>query len=321
MPVKLSSMEQTTHHSLSTPPRRSGNSMMDFTCLSGLLRSLVDPAPREPGRLSPQYTQEQLAQILGYRDRSSVNRILSGQRKLSAEGVTRLKRHLKLKGLEKKYFNLLAEKYLQGESVRLTRLLSQLKKEADFLKVEGTQETFDKKWLYGLVREMSFLKMPEKSPQSLRKKIRFPVTTPEVKSVLDAIQERESLKDTPLGKQPKIQFTQNGAPLSENKNRRETHRQILKLASKALDEVPLPQRKTKGLTLAIHESDIDIVRKKIENFVHEINLEHSRKKADAVYHLNVNFFPLTETSTPQVHSNEKSNQNTLNRKENQNETE
>lgn len=74
-------------------------------------------------------------------------------------------------------------------------------------------------------------------------------------------------------------------------------RQILDLASKALDDVPFSIRDQSGITLPVRSKDIPAVKEKIKKFRRSIlafvDNKKTEKDFDSVYQLSISFFPLT----------------------------
>jgi len=86
---------------------------------------------------------------------------------------------------------------------------------------------------------------------------------------------------------------------------REHERQILGLAIRALDDIPIESRDQSSLTLAIPSSRFKEAREKIDQFRGEMaSLLQRRGKRDTIYHLSVSFYPVTNPK-PSIKNQEK----------------
>ena len=78
------------------------------------------------------------------------------------------------------------------------------------------------------------------------------------------------------------------------------HRQMIQLGAEAITRFPASQREISGTTLRIVKSDVPKLKDLMRNFRGELlaMAEHS-EKADAVYQMNFQFFPLVKENRPQ----------------------
>jgi uncharacterized protein (TIGR02147 family) len=76
---------------------------------------------------------------------------------------------------------------------------------------------------------------------------------------------------------------------------RNLHRQFMDLSASSMLNDPLDQREVSGLTVAVPKTKIPEVKNQIREFRRDLNrsLSSSKEANDEVYHLIVNFFPLT----------------------------
>ncbi len=71
------------------------------------------------------------------------------------------------------------------------------------------------------------------------------------------------------------------------------HKQNLQLAIDKIEEVDMKYRDFQSLVLAIDDADILKYKKLITEFLNDIEKLQTNKKKNSVFHLNVNFFPVT----------------------------
>ena len=241
-------------------------------------------------------TQEKMAEQLGYSTRGAVNLVLKGKRRLAPQAAERLGSLLKLRGLERTYFDLLVQMH-RAPSPDIESRLSAARRRADRIVKDGSFRPHPKKWLHNVVREMFFVKLKPQSEEGLIKwiqnRLRFPVSQIEVKEVLTQIRDSEGMIESEMGERPEKQFLETTGNI-RNEERREYHRQTLNLAKRALEDIPLEIRKFRALVLPVRKEAIEQIRERINEFTREIDEKYSAQEGDEVYSLHVTFFPMTK---------------------------
>jgi uncharacterized protein (TIGR02147 family) len=75
---------------------------------------------------------------------------------------------------------------------------------------------------------------------------------------------------------------------------RKFHRQVLQIASNKLEQVPVEKREFNHMSLAIDPKNIESAKKKLREFMEEFTEEYTQGNKTSVYHLNINFYPISE---------------------------
>jgi uncharacterized protein (TIGR02147 family) len=82
---------------------------------------------------------------------------------------------------------------------------------------------------------------------------------------------------------------------------RKFHKQMIKKAYEELDlkteDSEFDKRLISGATFALNESKIKLLKEKIQNAIYEVSSMASEGPCQSIYQLNVQFFPLSESST------------------------
>lgn len=247
------------------------------------------------------YSYGVLAQRAGFKARDYLLRVMRGDKKLSADGATRLAGALDLSGKEQEYFLALVE-YNQAKVDaereiawrKLQNTISRSRSASRPRRLTSIHREILSSWHHLAIR--SHLEMhPSPDDWSALGRRLLPTCTGAVvrKSIrlleeAGLVEKREDCRWHATDKSLAISPDVGGPAL------RSFHRDCLHLAEQSLESVPRSERHVSGLTLGISARAYQQLCQRLD----EIHLEFSQiadldEKADQVYHLTLAFFPMT----------------------------
>lgn len=156
-------------------------------------------------------------------------------------------------------------------------------------------------WYHWIIRELVILEGFQEDPLWISARLGKKVTPREAQDSLDLLLGFGLLKRDDTGK-----LVQNEPLLSTGDEIstllvRHLHRQFIEKGVEALFSLPPEEREIQGVNLALPRAVLPQVKRYIRKFAHELNQKFSAPSeggvADTVYHLNLNFFPLTQGGT------------------------
>lgn len=223
--------------------------------------------------------------------------ILNGTRELTEKSFLKILPQLKLSAQEEKFFTLLR---LVGVSpdheTRLNAInqMFKLKRFQDSNSKDLRVFEYLTKWYYVAIRELVAIPGFVADADWIASKLRGRISKLEVANALSFLIEHNYIAQDPMGG-----WRQVGSELDCREglfklSLGEFHRQMLTLASEAIEEVPREQRYIIGHTLALSKDDFlkikEILDRSIENMK---ELSADTATAKAIYHIEIAAFPLT----------------------------
>lgn len=144
---------------------------------------------------------------------------------------------------------------------------------------------------YGLL-EYFKLKSASSNSQEIAKHLNLSESV--VEDSLNRLVETGMLAKTEAGYKPVDQSSSSILKTNTSTAHREQQKQILDLASKALDDVPVELRSQSSMTMAIDQSKLSQAKELIKNFRRDMGrLLSSSENLDSVYQLSISLFPVT----------------------------
>jgi uncharacterized protein (TIGR02147 family) len=251
---------------------------------------------------NPHFSYRFIAGKIGT-DSGTFARILSGKRNLDvnlAAAITRVLNHTEH---EREYFETLvlfcqakspAEKNLYLE--KLLRLRGTKVKTLD-----EEQYEFFRKWYYVAIRELLNFYPYDGNAQKLAKTLRPAISSQEAKDAVKLLLEIGLVETDASGK---YRLTEKLLTTGDNIRSLFVHNlqaSMAELGSRALISVRPQERDFSGLTLSLSPKGFEDIKEMLKTFRRDV-LQRARKEEDvnAVYQINFQFFPLSQTQLPAI---------------------
>lgn len=225
--------------------------------------------------------------------------VIEGSRRITDRNISQFVRGLKLNGWEAEYFKRLVEFQNATDPELQRHYLGEL----DSIKLKATRQMtlpsvsqleILKSWRHLAVRELVLLDDFKNDPNWMASRLKFDVT-PE-----QAAESFKLLLDLKFIGLENGRYVQRDAVMhaggeSYSKLLVDFYRQSFDLASRSLDERIPETRENGSVSLAVSKQSVQDIRRDVRRFIKEINRVYSKDTGnDEVYHLVINFFPLTQ---------------------------
>ncbi|HNY32626.1 MAG TPA: TIGR02147 family protein [Fibrobacteria bacterium] len=265
-------------------------------------RAYLKDAYEERKAESPFYSYRMMAESFGLFP-SNVFRILHGEAHLPARCHSRALEFLGLSGRAAEYYLLLMA-YARERSVKeRTLILEKAMTLRDVARrtLESKELEYFSHWWTAVVRSLLETTGGRAVPSELAKSLIPPVKESEVQASLALLLELGLVKRASSGRLLPAEAHLTAGGEAKSQAVRGFQRQILSLASSALEQIPPDQRDMSTLTLSMDERAFREIRELVRECRRQIQkrVEES-KESDRVMHLAMAFFPAARVagSTP-----------------------
>ena len=259
---------------------------------------------------NPRFSYQVFSQRAGISSRGFLYNVVNGKRRLALSHVAGVARAMKLSKNEQEYFEHLVaytnaksipEKQRYFERMHSVKMKSEGASQLQIVRRE--QYRYYSEWYHAVVRSLIDLTGFNGDYERLAQQVSPPITPSQAKKSV-ALLERLGfiIKDTG-GIYRLTEKTITSAPEVVSLAIHNFHQQTLDIARKALDTLPRDRRNFTGVTLGISSSAYGQVCREIEQFRNRLlelaaNDDNTEEK-QGVYHLNLQFFPVSQTIPPQ----------------------
>jgi uncharacterized protein (TIGR02147 family) len=238
------------------------------------------------------YSANAFARDLGV-SKAYLSLLFSGKRPLTEAAARKLSRKLSLGAQEAEYFELIRKlESARTEEIRKYYLgqLNQFRKSHDVTELSLEQFKVMSDWQHSAILEAVELDDMEPTPEAIAAKLNLPVS--DVNGASSRLLKLGLL--TRKGK--RFQRTKQGLLATSNDISsaalRSFHRQILSMASDALDEQPVEERHVSGMTMAIDPEKLPEAKARIRQFMRDLMADLGTGKKTEVYQISTQLFRL-----------------------------
>lgn len=233
------------------------------------------------------------SQQMGFPCHTSLVFFLNGQRPVRPEHLEKLNRGLRLAGEEEKFFRLLVQKEnakTAAERADLDSRIDLLRPSREQSRLDAEKFQFVSDWIHMAILEMTELKGFQADPAWIA--CRLGDTEENVTGALARLLQLGLLaRDGDRLVKTKEHLTTPGVRASEAV--REHHKQILALASRAVDEQGVHERVLNSSAFTIDRSRLDEAKELILRFRADMAKLLEKKGGDETYELSIQLFRLT----------------------------
>jgi uncharacterized protein (TIGR02147 family) len=243
------------------------------------------------------YTHRDFARAAGVNSPSWLSQLIKGRKNLTTASTIKVCKALKLNKKEAEYFELLVE-FTQAKTNEVKdhfyKKMIELKKKLGVITINEEQYEFYTRWYHPVIRSLVSKVDFGDDYAVLARKVLPAITPAEAKKSVQFLERTGFIKRDKNGKwiQTKSIMT-TGDEVSSLKIVN-YHKEVSKLAAEAHDRSPKEKRDISALTVGINEKDFSFIKSEIQTFRKKIlQVAQNSKKADRVYQLNFQFFPVS----------------------------
>lgn len=225
--------------------------------------------------------------------------VIEGSRRITDRNISQFVRGLKLIGWEAEYFKRLVEFQNATDPELQRHYLGEL----DSIKLKATRQMtlpsltqleILKSWRHLAVRELVLLQDFKNDPNWMASRLKFDVTPEQAAESFKLLLDLKFI-ELENGRYVQRDPVMHTGGESYSNLLVDFYRQSFDLASRSLDERNLDAREIGSVSLAVSKQSVQDIRRDVRRFIKEINRVYSKDSGnDDVYHLIINFFPLTQ---------------------------
>lgn len=258
---------------------------------------LVDMV-RELQHSDPTLSVRALAKRMGMKSHTLLLMMLQGKRPLRVKHAPVLAKGFGLSSQERLYFQALIQ-FNSAEDLEEKQLcrvwLSDLHP-AQPLRIKQLDE-FEvvSNWLHMAILALSRTKNFVPTAEAITRRFGKSTNVAETRSALERL---KSLGLIEYDESGSFKPTYNKVTTADdiaNIGARTYHRGIMKLADKALDDVPLERREFQSFSISIPDSKIGLAKEMIRKFRTQFAMAMGEEEGDQVFQMNIQLFQLTES--------------------------
>lgn len=263
-------------------------------------RSFLNSVLQDRKSVKSDFSVGMWAKRMGLESTTSLNMILRGQRNPGRKILRRMESYFNFTPKEALYFDHLvdlAKTHSDGsEKLYLMEQLKKLHPKGEFHLLNEDEFSCMSNWYFFAIREMVKLKDFQEDISWISLKLKTKVKPKQIKEAIQTMLRVGLLDRNRKTKKLEIvhkRYTTSDDIASEALKR--FHEQMLKRSIESIRNVNVEKREITGSTLSIPTENMEKAKKLIRNFQDEFcKLVEADKNSDAVYQLNVQFFPLTK---------------------------
>lgn len=250
---------------------------------------------------NPKFSIRAWSKELGFRSHSILVHLLSGEKKIRPHQVSLLCKGLGLNLKEADYLKTLVEfQHAQKfeTRVQLRKRLRHLNPhQNEWKEIELDRFEIISEWIHMAILAMADLKGFQAIPQKIAQQLITPVSPHEIRLALNRLKQAGLLvadEEKGLNIHHHSTSTSNDIP---NEGLQKYHRDVMSLASQALENTQVKDREFQALSITIEKKDLPLAKEMIRKFCKELNQSLLTTSGDEVYQLNLQFFPLLKSTT------------------------
>lgn len=236
------------------------------------------------------------AQKAGFPSHGHLKYLMEGERNLTQKTLLKLAAALDLGADRARYLENLVF-FNQARTLKEKQVYYERLREAPagsgFRKLEHSQLHVFRAWHLAAIREMIALKGFRADPEWIGRRLSPRLETREVRDALDELVATGLIRRTANG------YRQSDADVTTDNEVRSFlvksyHAEMLRLAARALDDVPAPERDISSVCFAIRDKDWPVLKKKLQALRKELKTtEAGPGEGERIVQVNLQAFPLT----------------------------
>lgn len=264
---------------------------------------------------SPAYSFRAFAMRAKLNSPNYLKLVIDGDRRITDRNLPHFIRGLRLARPESDYFKALVS-YAESKDLdakeSLLRELIKLRGRSMHLARELEQDRLEilRAWHHWAIRELVLLQDFREDADWIARKLRGKITPKQARESLELLERLRFIRREEAEKGGRFVLSDPLLTTADEASSqlmqlliKELHRQFIDLGKEALFEISKEERETAGLTIAVPRARVGELKQAIKEFRRELNQSFTATHGnEEVYHLTVNFFPLTTPSQP-THGN------------------
>ena len=256
----------------------------------------------------PGFSYKYMAQRAGFSSRSFQKLVIDGKKNLTKESALKVAQAIGLNKKATEYFEhivFFTQAKTLDQKIYYLDYIDKFRKRNKPEVLLPREYDYLKKWYLPVLREIVELPDFQEDPEAISKMLNFALKPDIVKKSLDFLVEKGFLERDTNGKLIKKDKTLSTGTIQHNESLavivRRFHLKMIDRAIKAIADFPVDERHVTNTTLSMSKESYTKALKRIENLRYELlELAAADNRADQIYQLNINLFPMLKTGTDET---------------------
>lgn len=271
-------------------------SIFDYTDYRRFLRHFYHRKKEDTGHFSYRYFSNKA----GFSSHNVLKLVINGDRNIAVKSIKKFIKALGLSQIEGEHFRLMVlanQSAGEKEQIHFNALLRH-KEGAQSRVLSDMEHRFYREWYHPVMREVITLPQFREAPDSAAVGQLFhpPITAEQVDDSLTLLQNLKMIRLDDEGFWEQCERgVRTTAEVSSNVIR-SYNRKMVALAEQSVERFAPSEREVSGMTIALSQTMIDTMKRKIQEFKEELLADVLSDESDpeAVYQLNFQLFPVVK---------------------------
>lgn len=251
------------------------------------------------------FSYRSFSELAGFKSPNFLKLLIDGQRKMSADSIRKVIKAFRLSAEEGTFFkNLVLAN--QSETTRERgahlEMLYRSKLFRELHPLKPAQFDYYSKWYHIPIRELIASPAFREEPEWIQERLHGKVSREQISEAIENLLNLGLVERDSAGRLRQTQANVTTGHEAASAAVAEFHRQMMSLASEAIDTVPRHEREISGSTILISEEAFGRLKEMTQEFRRTLLAEAAKPGASGkmvVYQLSFLLFPLTEKLNPE----------------------
>lgn len=252
------------------------------------------------------YSFRYFARVAGFKAHSFLRLVMDGKSNLSPGSIEKIGKAFKFNSEQQRFFKNLVSLNQARTSEEKHHFSSELLKSKNYRKIFPLRESqyfYFSRWYYTVVRELVGLPGFKEDMQWIGRHTHPPISAAEAQDAVNNLLKLELLKRDENGKLVQASAVVSTPAEVHSAYVASWHKEYIKKGADSIDTVPRENRDISSVCLGFSKENIQVVKDLIANFRKEVvELAIRQPNRNALYQMNIQLFPLTDTTDEEGNS-------------------
>ncbi len=253
---------------------------------------------KEQKRLNPTFSYKYFGDIAGFKTKTFIYKVIKAKKALAKRSTLKIAKAMGLKKRETDYFEAMVN-FNNAKSIdereHYFHNLQSLSKRYEPGIIRRNQFSYFNQWYNVVIRELVNILDWKGNYKTLAKAVNPPITPKQAKDAVKLLVDLGMIKKLPTGKYIQADKTITTGEILKTLAVQKFQKQCMSLASESIERHDKEIRDMSTLTVGITEEGFHKLSEELKNFRRKlVEIVGSDEPADRVYHINFQFFPVSE---------------------------
>ena len=233
----------------------------------------------------------------GFSSPNFLKLVIDGKRNLGNGSIAKMAKGFGLKKQEQEYFEnlvLMNQAENHDEKNRYYQKMISIKGIRPGKAIDKAQYEYFSKWYYPVIRELVIFGDRRHTPVQIARILEPAITAKEAERALKLLTKLGFIQQDDNGQWQQCDRVMTTGPEVKSLIIANFHREMIRLATDAIERFPADQRDITSLTLSVNQNQMEEIKKRIADFRQDmLQLACADQDEDQVIQINIQAFPMT----------------------------